>query len=59
MSKENKAVDAISVSRRNFVRKAVKAGYVVPVVGTFTMTGLMSTPAAAGNNTSLLGNKGR
>ena len=54
MSKREKKEIAgnVSISRREFVRKAAKAGYVVPVVATFTMTGLMSTPAAAAPNQS-------
>ena len=53
-SKDKKEiVENISSSRREFVRKAVKAGYAVPIVATFTMTGLMSNPAAAASNQSV------
>lgn len=45
-------LDSVSMNRRSFVGKAVKAGFIVPVVGTFTMSGLMSTPAAAQSNQS-------
>jgi hypothetical protein len=45
-------IETISTSRREFVRKATKAGFIVPVVATFTMTGLMSAPAAAVSNGS-------
>ncbi len=45
-------MDSISVERRAFVSKAVKAGFSLPVVATFTMTGLMATPAAAAPNMS-------
>jgi len=38
--------------RREFLRKAVKAGFVVPTVATFSMTGLMARPAAAQSNMS-------
>lgn len=51
--KEKKELlDSVSMNRRRFVAKAVKAGFIVPVVGTFTMSGLMSTPAAAQSNQS-------
>ena len=51
--RDNKEIiETVSTGRRDFVRKAVKAGFVVPVVGTFTMSGLMSTPAAAQTNQS-------
>ncbi|MBT4519889.1 MAG: hypothetical protein HOC23_07770 [Halieaceae bacterium] len=54
MSKQdNKNVlESISPERRAFLRKSVKAGFVLPVVGTFTMSGLMATPAAAQANMS-------
>ena len=54
MSKRNKdeIIESVSAGRRAFVRKALKAGYVLPVIGTFTMTGLMATPAAAQSNQS-------
>ena len=45
-------IETVSTSRRDFVRKAIKAGFVVPVVDTFTMSGLMATPAAAQSNQS-------
>lgn len=45
-------IETVSTSRRDFLRKATKAGFVIPVVGTFTMTGLMSAPAAAQLNQS-------
>jgi hypothetical protein len=51
---EKELLESVSVSRRAFVSKAVKAGFVVPVVGTFTMSGLMSTPAAAQSNQSFI-----
>lgn len=57
MSKENDPGDqleSISPSRRDFVRKSVKAGFIAPVVGTFTMSGLMSRPAAAQPNISII-----
>ncbi len=49
---KNEVIENISEGRRDFVRKAMNAGFVVPVVATFTMTGLMATPAAAQSNQS-------
>ena len=46
MDKE-KIIDKVEPSRRDFVRKSVKLGFIAPVVGTFTMSGLMSRPAVA------------
>jgi hypothetical protein len=43
----DKAIDAVSPSRRSFVRKAIGAGFMAPVVGTFTMSGLMMSPQVA------------
>lgn len=51
MDKE-KIIDRVEPSRRDFVRKSLKAGFIAPVVGTFTMSGLMSSPAAAQSNMS-------
>lgn len=48
--KTNNPLESVSVNRRDFVRKSLKAGFIVPVVGTFTMSGLMSSPAAAQDN---------
>ena len=54
MAKRDKKeiIDSISESRRDFVRKAAKAGVTASAVATFTMTGLMATPAAATSNGS-------
>lgn len=55
MSEEKSAedvLDSVSPARRAFVEKAVKAGFVLPALGSFTMSGLMSTPAAAQSNGS-------
>ena len=49
---KNEVIENVAEGRRDFVRKAMKAGFVVPVVGTFAMTGLMATPAAAQSNQS-------
>jgi hypothetical protein len=40
-------LETVSPSRRDFVNKSIKAGFILPVVGSFTMSGLMATPAAA------------
>jgi len=39
-----------SEDRREFLKKAVKVGYMVPLVATFTMSGLMGRPQAAHSN---------
>jgi hypothetical protein len=36
--------------RRSFLRKAVRAGIIVPAVATFSMSGLMARPEAAQSN---------
>jgi hypothetical protein len=46
-SKTDEVIDQVSPSRRSFVRKAVGAGFVAPIVGTFTMSGLMMSPQVA------------
>jgi hypothetical protein len=46
-------LETVSPSRRDFVNKSIKAGFVLPVVGSFTMSGLMATPAAAQCNQSV------
>lgn len=51
-NEKKQLLEKVSVNRRDFVRKSLKAGFVLPVVGTFTMSGLMSTPAAAQSNQS-------
>lgn len=38
--------------RREFLRKAAKAGIAVPAIATFSMSGLMARPAAAQSNLS-------
>ena len=50
--KNDDIIEQMSPSRRDFVRKSVKAGFIAPVIGTFTMSGLMSRPAAAQSNMS-------
>lgn len=38
--------------RRAFLRKMAKAGFIVPAVSTFSMSGLMVRPASASTNLS-------
>ena len=45
--KKDQVIDSVAEDRRGFLRKAATAAYVAPAVATFTMTGLMSRPAAA------------
>ena len=52
MKKKDELIQEIQPGRRDFIRKALGAGFAVPVVATFTMTGLMSRPASAGANQS-------
>ena len=48
----NEILESVSTSRRKFIKKSVKAGFSLPVVATFTMSGLMATPASAQSNSS-------
>ena len=53
--KENKTEAVISKypeERRAFLRTAAKAGFSIPVIATFSMTGLMARPASAMPNMS-------
>ena len=52
MKKKDELVEEFEPSRRDFIRKAVGTGFTVPVIATFTMTGLMSRPAFAAQNQS-------
>ncbi len=45
--KREDVISRVSPARREFMRKVAKAGFVAPAVATFTMSGLMSRPAAA------------
>ncbi len=49
-NKSEEALTKFSPKRREFIRKAANAGFVVPVVATFTMSGLIARPAAAQPN---------
>ena len=51
-SKQDEIITKVSPSRREFMRKAAKAGFVLPVVGTFSMSGLLARPASAQSNLS-------
>lgn len=42
----------ISPERREFVKKAVKLGFTLPAIVTFSLTGLMARPASAQSNMS-------
>lgn len=50
---QDTVIKGLSEDRRAFLRKAAKAGVIAPVVATFSMSGLMSRPAAAWSNVSL------
>ena len=53
MKKKDDLIEEFQPSRRDLIRKAIGAGFAVPVIATFTMTGLMSRPASAqGSNQS-------
>ncbi len=49
---QKKVLDEVSPERREFVSKSIKAGFVAPLIGSFTLSGLMATPAAAQGNMS-------
>ena len=52
-TKDTKTIlDNISPSRRDFVGKSIKAGFIAPVVASFSMAGLMAAPASAQSNMS-------
>ena len=52
MNNKKNILENVSAPRRDFVKKAVKAGFIAPVVGSFTMSGLMARPAVAQSNLS-------
>ncbi len=45
-SSSEEIIAEVSKDRRAFLRKAVKAGFIAPVVATFSMSGLMAQPSA-------------
>jgi hypothetical protein len=49
---KDKKLSEISPERREFVKKAVKLGFALPVIATFSMSGLMARPASAASNMS-------
>jgi hypothetical protein len=49
---KNDPISKMPEERRDFLRKALGAGFVAPVVATFSMAGLMARPAAAQSNQS-------
>ncbi len=49
---QEKILESIDESRRGFIRKAIGAGFVAPLVASFTMSGLMARPASAQPNTT-------
>lgn len=54
-SKESRAEAALAnmtPSRRQFIRNAARAGFLAPVIASFTMSGLMARPASAQANMS-------
>ena len=51
-TKRDETTERLPEERRAFLRKAVKAGMIVPAVATFSMSGLMGRPASAQTNLS-------
>ncbi len=49
----SKVLSEVSSDRRDFLRKAAGMGFAVPVVASFSMSGLMAGPAYASGNLSL------
>jgi hypothetical protein len=49
-TKKEEITEHLPEERRSFLRKAVKAGIIVPAVATFSMSGLMVRPASAQAN---------
>jgi len=49
---KDKLIENLPEGRRSFLKKAMTAGFVVPTIASFTMSGLMSRPAAAHPNMS-------
>jgi len=45
-------VETVDPERRSFLRKAAGMGFVIPVVATFSMSGMMAGPAYAYGNLS-------
>ena len=49
---DEQKLSEISPERREFVKKAVKLGFALPAIVTFSMSGLMARPASASSNMS-------
>ncbi len=49
----SKVLSEVSPDRREFMRKAAGMGFAVPVVASFSMSGLMAGPAYASGNLSI------
>jgi hypothetical protein len=52
-TKIEEIIEHLPEERRAFLRKAVKAGVIVPAVATFSMSGLMARPASAQSNATV------
>jgi len=48
--KRESVLSQVDPSRREFLQKAAGASFIVPVVASFTMSGLMARPASAQSN---------
>jgi hypothetical protein len=48
--KRDAVLSQVDPSRRDFLQKAAGASFIVPVVASFTMSGLMARPASAQAN---------
>ena len=46
-TKSEALIKKLPEERRHFLRKAAKAGFIIPAVATFSMSGLMARPASA------------
>jgi len=49
-TKRESVLSQVDPSRREFLQKAAGASFIVPVVASFTMSGLMARPASAQSN---------
>jgi hypothetical protein len=49
---DEQKLSEISPERREFVKNAIKLGFVLPAIVTFSMSGLMARPASAASNMS-------
>lgn len=51
--KKKAVLSEVEPSRREFLQKAAGASFIVPVVASFTMSGLMARPASAQTNQTI------